>query len=691
MYLNHEKGDKMLKKLFNDKKFIFIFSFLVELILYYFFEYLYMGGIYIVPDIGIAPIFGLMFGPVGGLGQALAVFAFELYEGFDFTASLIDGGIMFFISILTYKLWYNIFKKREINTPKFDSVYNVVKFFIIMFIVSLAYWAFLNISLEVYPPLDVIYPLPHQFKAGSYFLDMLNFSVIFGLMLISLFNRFSIPLQIPKKWSYLFNIEYKYFALSFYISLAYLIISIALNLNFKILNTCFFIAFVLLSVLFCFNKFDTNIKMEKTNYSIIENIILISLFILVITTSFIIFFTWSFITGIYLKNLDPDLLIMVVFSLASAFVLILFAFYIHFIERTVTNPIYDLIDALREYSINKEVNERRRAQFVEYLKSNDDISMLVESFISLDQKISNNLEGIKKTVADNERIETELNVASNIQSDMLRTDFNEFPKDDSFEIYGFMSPAREVGGDFYDYFQIDENDIGFVIGDVGGKGVPATLFMIKTMYLIRNHNKFKESPKEVFENVNNLSFQRNDEDLFVASWFGKLNLKTGKLTFVNAGHKQPLIRHSNQENDLDKSCENGNATFEYIDIPPNFVLGAIEGISYNQNELILNPGDIIFLFTDGITEAKNNYQGLYGEDRLKSIIRKNEDESLEGIVKKIKNDIYEFCGDENQFDDMTMLIIKYNGYENSVYENSGYENDVYESIGYENKGCENNG
>ena len=211
------------------------------------------------------------------------------------------------------------------------------------------------------------------------------------------------------------------------------------------------------------------------------------------------------------------------------------------------------------------------------------------------------------------------------------------------------------------------------------------------MYLIRNHNKFKESPKEVFENVNNLSFQRNDEDLFVASWFGKLNLKTGKLTFVNAGHKQPLIRHSNQENDLDKSCENGNATFEYIDIPPNFVLGAIEGISYNQNELILNPGDIIFLFTDGITEAKNNYQGLYGEDRLKSIIRKNEDESLEGIVKKIKNDIYEFCGDENQFDDMTMLIIKYNGYENSVYENRGYENDVYESIGYENNGCENNG
>lgn len=664
----------MLKKLFNDKKFIFIFSFLVELILYYLFEYLYIGGIYIVPDIGIAPIFGLMFGPVGGLGQTLAVFVFELYEGFDFTASLIDGGAMFFISILTYKLWYNIFKKREINTPKFDSVYDVIKFFVIMFIVSIVYWAFLNISLEVYPPLEVIYPLPPQFMATSYFLDMLNFSVVFGLMFISLFNLFSIPLQIPKKWPNLFNIDYKYFALSFYILFVYLIISIALKLNFKILNTCFFIAVVLLAVLFCFNKFDKNIKIQKTNYSIIELIIILSFFILVITTSFIIILTWSFITRIYLKNLDYDLLIMVVFSLASAFVLILFAFYILFIERKVTNPLYDLIDALHEYDVNKEVNEGRRTQFAKYLKSNDDISMLVESFISLAQRVSNNLEGIKKTTADNERIETELNVASNIQSGMLRTDFNEFPKDNSFEIYGFMSPAREVSGDFYDYFQIDENDIGFVIGDVGGKGVPATLFMIKTMYLIRNHNKFKESPKEVFENVNNLSFQRNDEDLLVASWFGKLNLKTGKLTFVNAGHPQPLIRHSKHEYDLDESCENDNTTFEYLDIPSNLVLGAIEGISYKQNELILNPGDIIFLFTDGITGANNNYQGLYGEDRLKNIIRKNEDESLEEIVKKIKKDIYEFCGDENQFDDMTMLIIKYNGYESSGYENDGCEN-----------------
>ena len=126
----------MLEKLFNNKKFIFLFTFSIELLFYYIFEYLFIGGNYIIPDIGIAPIFGLMFGPVGALGQALATFVFELYEGMGLINSLLDTVITLFIGILTYKLWYSILKRKEINTPKFDSVYNLLKFLIIMFIVS---------------------------------------------------------------------------------------------------------------------------------------------------------------------------------------------------------------------------------------------------------------------------------------------------------------------------------------------------------------------------------------------------------------------------------------------------------------------------------------------------------------------------------------------------------------------------
>ena len=306
------------------------------------------------------------------------------------------------------------------------------------------------------------------------------------------------------------------------------------------------------------------------------------------------------------------------------------------------------------------------------------MSKLLNSFILLKKHIQEDLSNIKKTVSENERIATEFNVASRIQSNMLKTDFEEFAKNKDFEIWGFMNPAREVGGDFYDYFEIDEDNIGFVIGDVSGKGVPATLFMVKTMYLIRNHSKFKESPNEVFENINDLSCRRNDGELFVTSWFGKLNVKTGKLTFVNAGHNQPLIKQSLNENKGNKenNLENGNPTdpnngnnnsdnnsnvFEYLKTRPNLVLGGMEGIPYTEHTLNLKKGDIIFLYTDGITEANNNYQGFYGEDRLKETINRHKDKNLDKILENIKNDVYEFCKNKNQFDDMTMLILKYNG------------------------------
>ena len=162
-----------------------------------------------------------------------------------------------------------------------------------------------------------------------------------------------------------------------------------------------------------------------------------------------------------------------------------------------------------------------------YVKPDDDIGTLVKSFLNLKTLINENLDDLKQTTAEKERIETELDVASNIQVNMLPKDFDEFSKNKPFEIYGFMSPAKEVGGDFYDFFELDENYINFVIGDVSGKGMPATLFMVKTMHLIRNKSIFRENLSQVYENVNNTACERNDENLFVTSWIGKLNLNNG--------------------------------------------------------------------------------------------------------------------------------------------------------------------
>ena len=231
---------------------------------------------------------------------------------------------------------------------------------------------------------------------------------------------------------------------------------------------------------------------------------------------------------------------------------------------------------------------------------------------------------------------------------MLPKNSDEISKDDSFEINAYMSPAREVGGDFYDYFKIDEDNVYFVIGDVSGKGIPSTLFMVKTMYLIKNHAKFNEDLSQLIEKVNNLTYERNDEELFVTTWIGKLNLKTGKLSYVNAGHNQPLIKHD-------------STNFEYLDTRPNLVIGGMENIQYNEHEIYLNPGDMIFLYTDGVTEANENYDEFYGEKRLKETINKNKNENLSDIINEINKDINKFCNNSEQYDDTTMIIIKYNG------------------------------
>ena len=644
----------MLKELFNNKKFIFIFTFLVELIFYYVFEFMVIGGEYIIPDIGLAPVFGLMFGPAGALGQACATLVFEIYEGYNILSVLSDFFIMFFISLFTYKLWYSTFRRYEINSPRFDSRYNLLKFIVLMLVSSIVYWAFINIFLEVYPPFYVIYPLTSRMTVISYILDMFNFSVIFGLFLISVFNIFEIPLQTPKRWFNLININYKYFSPIFIVLLIYAILT-ASSFDNDNIDRIFFLITIISALLFCLNKLDTGIIKDKiVKYSIIEEIILI--FLIVLAVTFVVLFDYfNFITTVFLTDFHEGYVIMITLFYCIILFMIVSIIHIYFVEKNITNPLYGLIDSVREYCHEQKDNEAKfKSRFDKQLNGTDDMSVLIKSFVSLNDNIKFNLNQIKKTTAEKEKIETEFNIASNIQSNMLKTDFDEFSKGQPFEIYGFMNPARKVGGDFYDFFDMDDDNIAFLIGDVSGKGIPATLFMVKTMYSIRNHSKFTSKPNEIYESANNSISQRNDENLFVTSLFGKLNLRNGKLTFVNAGHNYPLIRNNASGDD-----------FDYLSIQPNFVLGVMEDMAYEEQELMLNPGDIVFLYTDGITEANNDYHGFYGEERLKETINKYKDESLESIVEKVKADIYDFCASEDQFDDMTMLIIRFGGENNA--------------------------
>lgn len=642
----------MLKRLFKDKKFIFIFTFIVESILYYFFEHLPIGGEYIVPDVGIAPVFGMMFGPVGGFGQALASLIWELYDGMDPIASLIDFAIMFAISIAAYKLWYTTFTKRTINTPKFDSSYNVFKFLIITLFISVIYWALIHISIEAYSQMWIVYPLSTIINRTSYALNMFSFTLIFGLAFISIFNIMGLPMKIPEGWFNIIDIDNKYLLIIFIVLMAYLIPVQIFSIDNDITDNIFFALTILMVILFCLNKFRAKIEARIVKYSVIEKIILF--FLIVLSIILLIYFDEiTVISFVFATNFEGYRLELMNLTIGSALMIMFCILHIHYVEKTMTNPIYDLISSVNYYTDNKKFNsaEKFNIDFEKYLKNNDDMSRLVESFISLNKNIRNNLDNLKKTTAEKEKIETEFKIASNIQSGMIKTDFDEFSNDRPFEIYGLMEPAKEVGGDFYDYFNIDEESIAFVIGDVNGKGVPATLFMVKTMQLIENHSKFDSTPEKLFEKVNNLSCMRNDEGLSVSSWFGKLNLNNGKLSFVNAGHYPPLIRQDNKE-------------FEYLKVQPDVVLGMEENVPYNKYEIDLTPGDMIFLYTDGVTEANDNHKGFYGEARLQKTINAHKDEKLEKIIANIKNDLYQFCN-YTQFDDITMLIIKYNGCESN--------------------------
>lgn len=245
------------------------------------------------------------------------------------------------------------------------------------------------------------------------------------------------------------------------------------------------------------------------------------------------------------------------------------------------------------------------------------------------------------------RTEAELNVASNIQKDMLPCIFPPFPGYEEFDILASMQPAKEVGGDFYDFFLIDEDHIAVVIADVSGKGVPAALFMVIAKTLIKNHALAKETPEEIFTYVNNQLCENNEENLFVTAWMGILEISTGLFTYVNAGHNPPLLKR-------------GTGDFEYLRSKPGFVLAGMEDMKYKQTQMTLNEGDVLFLYTDGVTEAMDKQHHLYGDDRLKQLMNQKVGWNFGDILTTVKSDIDTFVNGAPQFDDITMLALKMN-------------------------------
>ena len=255
-------------------------------------------------------------------------------------------------------------------------------------------------------------------------------------------------------------------------------------------------------------------------------------------------------------------------------------------------------------------------------------------------------EKYEKQQLERSKIKTELTLATRIQANMLPNIFPAFPDRPEFDIYASMDPAKEVGGDFYDFFLIDEDHLCLVMADVSGKGVPAALFMMAAKIILANYAKMGKSPAEILTSANASICSSNREDMFVTVWLGILELSTGKLTAANAGHEYPVLRQSD-----------GN--FELYKDKHGFVIGGMEGLKYKEYSINMKPGAKIFLYTDGVPEATDSEDQLFGTERMVAALNKNPESSPQEILKSVRSSVDDFVKNAEQFDDLTMLCMEY--------------------------------
>ena len=267
-----------------------------------------------------------------------------------------------------------------------------------------------------------------------------------------------------------------------------------------------------------------------------------------------------------------------------------------------------------------------------------------EEFSSLSDDINSTVNTLKKYIEEAAaRIDKELEYAKQIQLSALPTNF---PNGDDFKIYAQMIAAKEVGGDFYDFYKLNDTTVAFLAADVSGKGIPAAMFMMTAKTIIKDLAEGGMAVNDIFTKANEKLCENNESGMFVTAWMGIMDLTTGIIRFSNAGHNPPLLKRA-------------DGSFEYLKTRAGFVLAGMEGICYRAGEITMDPGDRLFLYTDGVTEATNTENMLYGEERLLTFMNQNASMEARKLLPALKNNIDEFVGEAPQFDDITMLMLDY--------------------------------
>ena len=343
-------------------------------------------------------------------------------------------------------------------------------------------------------------------------------------------------------------------------------------------------------------------------------------------------------------------LFWVSFLFINVLIILLNVVVIKLIDFYVSLPLKNIIETIRHFvSSDHSKITASPIKLKTKLPDNSAIKLLVNSINKMMLDVKRHFEYVKKIVTEKEQISTELNIATRIQKSLIPHTFPAFPELEEIDIYATMDLAQKVGGDFYDFFLMSKDKLAFIIADVSGKGIAAALFMVIAKTLIKNQAAVYNDPRIIIENVNKQMCMDNSSGMFITAFFGILDLKTGEIQYVNAGHMNPIAKL-------------GDNNFRELELDKQFIVGGMPSVKFKSSTMKLSAGDTLFMYTDGVSESKNENNSYFGKDNLISALDSLDPSvNLKQIPDFVKSKIKKFTNNANQCDDITMLIIKYNG------------------------------
>jgi sigma-B regulation protein RsbU (phosphoserine phosphatase) len=596
-------------------------------------EVLWDLGLY-CPHVGLFFVFGLLLGPYGALGGVFGHIVISLIDGCVPTEIVISSIYSFGVSYLAYKLWYSDFRNQKIMKPKLDNIYHLTIFLSIIILCGFIF----SVVHETLFSFYFFTPDLREYSTIAFFLNFTNIAFITGIISIWLSKKIDF-IETPKTQNK--QVNKKLYRLLFYS----LLIVTAIALISKIFcenKQILLVETILIGILlFCYltKPFVHKIKSSDRD-SIIEDII--QKFLIIILA--ISFLGMIISHSIYhLINLDIDLTIYVMQGLIITDAIIILSFIpgmiiLRYMEKKVIEPLSSFSEIEKFIKENEKIESEGLVNlYSKYLNEKNEIGTLAKSYTELINHNNNYIENIHEIEGEKERIKAELDIASKIQDSTLPHDAI---KNENYYITGYSHPAKEVGGDFFDYYELDDDNLAIVIGDVSDKGVPAALLAMITQVMIKQILNHERDPSKVLNLINNELYKNNPEAMFVSLWLGIYNKNTKKLTFSNAGHTLPLIKEDDK--------------FEYLDIDSGIILAILEDFEYKTEEITLS--NELILYTDGITDATNDKEECYGEDRLLEFF--NKFKSDDKPIIPLLDDINDFIGKQEQFDDMTLIYLK---------------------------------